>query len=670
MIEKLFIMKRKLILSFLLAICILPASAQEVTQAGDQPVAKPVVQGIWIYLGRHLPKNFNYIVERKKEGTQRYEKLAEVKASASESEMKERQQNYQKYFDKLDALDAGEIDTLWQYFTTHSSIDSMYSNNLPMMHLLTGTAWFDNTAESKTGYIYRVSVVGADKKVLSEKESNPSSSLQKVSLPKINFSTKKYADGKLSLTWGVTDQLNMAHFNVYRTVFDKDSYQRIKVIKGVYTDKDSLKLQGIDSIGLQPAWYEYQIAAVDAFGNEGEMQGYISGSNIEDYYTPPVSNFKAINTQANHEVKISWRYENKRYLNGIDIMRSTNYDSGYTRIATVPLSDSSYTDILPVSGENYYYYLLLLSADKAPVPTAKIFANYTDNNAKPEAPNEIDAITITNGIKVYWKCEEPFSKGFYVYRRNNTEDEFTQISPLVPAGLDVYSFSDTSRQLQSGEAYEYIVRTINEDNQLSAASEAVSANPGIKKVIVSPMNLRYRIDEGNITIIWDNMSRWENNLLGYKVFRKAASESFIRMANDSLLSEKNFFVDSTIQPHIEYTYAVSSWDFSGNESEKSIIVIPVISEELPGAPSGIRVSQAGDNVYVTWGQIVGNVNAINIYRSEPGEQTKLITTISDADSFTDKNVIKGKLYFYQLATVNNANKIGEMSGKVSIRIKP
>lgn len=662
-------MKRKLILILFLTIYIFPAIAQSNQQPGASPIAKPVAKGIWIYLGKTLPKNFHYVVERKKEGTHRYEKLAEITSPVNESEMVKRQQDYQKYFENLDAFNASGINNLWKYLMEHTTIDSMYSNNFAMMHLLAGTAWLDSTAESKSGYVYRISAVATGNKVLSEKETNLSSSLQKVALPKINFSYKKYADGKLSLSWAVKEKLDMAHFNVYRTVFGTDTYKKENVIKGIYFEKDSLKLQVIDSIGLQPAWYEYQIAAVDAFGNEGEMQGYVSGSNIEEYYTPPVTHFKSVNTQRNHQVKLSWHYQHKKYLNGIDIMRSMNYDSGFIRIATVPVSDSSFTDILPVSGENYYYYLLLQSAGNAPIPTAKIFANYTDNSSQPEPPNEMDAVTIPRGIKVYWKSEEPFAKGFYVYRRNHPDDAFSQVSTLVPAGAEVYSFTDTSKALQAGEAYDYVVRTINEDNQLSIHSDTITANPGIHKPMAAPMNLRFRNSDGSITILWDDMRKWESDLVGYKIFRRMGNSGFVRLPNDSLRPEKNFYVDSTIQPGNNYAYAVITWDVSGSESERSVILIPVVSDELPGAPSGIRVSQSGDDVYITWGQIAGDVKSVNIYRSEPGVAAKWIATVTDADFFNDKEVKKGKLYFYQIAPVSHSNKEGAISEKVSLRLK-
>lgn len=660
---------KRFFLSFIFCCTIISIAVAQDSNVGDVPVAVPVSQGVWVYLGKTVPKNMQYKVERSKGESKRFEKLSDVTAPASETEMKNRQLFFGKYFDKLDPINDKTINRLWQSIQKYGKTDSLFSDNLPVMHLLAGTAYFDARAVKGENYVYRVSLISGDGKTVSTRESNASGKFRRGELPSIKFVNSKYASGKFELNWSVKDPLKMAHFNVYRTVFGKDEYAKIQIEKGLYNQKDNLILLAIDTIGAHPAWYEYEIAAVDAYGNEGERQGYASGSNVQDYYAPPVSNFRAVNTGSNHEVKLSWRFDNKRYLNGISVMRSTNYDSGYKRIATVPVTDTVFTDILPVSGENYFYYLLLLSADNDPIPTAKIFANYTNDKAKPEAPGEIDATTATNGIKVYWKSGEPFAKGFYVYRRNNFSDAFTQVSPLITAGEEVYSFTDTSRQLQSGEAYEYIVRTINDNNQLSNPSDTVSANPGIRKSVTAPMNLRYRNSDGKITIIWDDMRKWESDLLGYKIFRKAGNAGFVRMTNDSLQPGRNFYIDSTINAGTEYEYAVSAYDISGNESDRAMIKVPAIIKELPGPPVGITLSQVGNDVYITWGQIAGDINAIKIYRSEPGGTAKLITTVTETDGFTDKNVAKGKLYFYQLATVNNANKEGEMSEKVSVRVK-
>ncbi|MBX3240704.1 MAG: hypothetical protein KIT80_00290 [Chitinophagaceae bacterium] len=639
---------------------------------GDVPVAKPVSQGIWVFLGKSIPKNMTYQIERRKEGSRSYEKIGTTTVPASQQEMQKRQEEYHKYFEALDPINSKDIIRLWEYIQKHSTTDSMYSANLPMMHLVTGTAFFDKTAEANGNYIYRVMLTGSGGNSISQKESNPSSSLKKVDFPKLTFISKEYADGKLSVTWSVKDPLNMSHFNIYRSVFGKDEYQRLgsgQIQRGVYSENDLLRLLAIDPIGNQPGWYEYLIAPVDAFGNEGERQAKADGGNIQDYYAPPVSNFRAVSTNQNHEVRLSWRFENKRYLNGITVMRSSNYDSGYQRIATLPVGDTAYTDMIPETGENFYYYLVLNSANNNPVSSAKVFVAYTGTSEKPIPPSPVDAITIPNGIKVYWKDDNSYAKGFFVYRRFNTMEDFIQASPMIPKGDSVYSFIDTSGLLQRGEVYEYIVRTLSEDGQLSKNSDTVTAYPGIKAILTAPMNLRYHINDGVITLMWDDMTDWEKNLLGYKVYRKVNNGAWESLPNDSIQSKKNFYMDSTMSTQGSYSYAVAAWDHFGNESEKAAISLPGIKEMTMPPPPGISLRQTGNGIYITWGQTSEDYSAIKIYRSEPGQQPRLIGTVKEDDFYEDKNVAAGRLYFYQFSTVNNQNKEGGLSDKLSIRVR-
>lgn len=639
------------------------------------PVAVPVSDGVWIYLGNALPKDFTYVVERKKAGRGNYENVGEVKSPSSVAELNGRQQQYQIHFTKLEPFGADEAGRLWQYLSAHKTIDSFYSQNVPMTHLLAGTAFFDSKAEKSTDYQYRISIRTADGKSQSPAESNAIAQFRKLEFPVIKFSTSQSAKDHVTIIWAVKEPKSMAHFNIYRSVFGKDNFERVSLNSGsasagVYAENDSLKLIVTDSIGKRPAWYEYKIAPVDPYGIEGPLQGLTNAGNIADYYAPPITNFRSVNTHQNHEIKLMWRLENKKYLNGITVMRSRNYDSGYMRIASLPVTDTVYTDIVPESGENFYYYLKLESADNTPLTSARIFGFYTDDQSLPEPPNEIDVVTAPNGIIVYWKSEEPYANGFYVYRRKNTNEPFVQASPFIPVGKEVYSFSDTSKLLQGGEVYQYVVRSRNENNLLSRNSDTVSATSGVKVVLTPPVNVRYRYNNGIITLIWDNMSSWDNDLMGYNVYRKSGNGTWQKVNKDSLDAARNFFVDSTVQPGTSYSYAISSFDMYGNRSERSVISISEITEELLPPPPGIRVAQSDGSVYISWGQMEGAVSSIKIYRSEPGKQPVLAGTVDDgSDSYIDKNVSKGKLYFYQLSSLNKDKKEGEWSDKVGIRIQ-
>lgn len=636
----------------------------------NNPVAKEVNGGVWVYLGNRIPKDFSYQIERKKENDRAFEKLGVVKAPTSEKEAQARQKDYSGYFDALEPVVGSHFQKLWSYIQSHPVTDSMQTGNLPLCHLIIGTAYFDSKAEKNTNYIYRVTINNTTGDVVSQKETNPTASFKKSVLPKIAFSEKRYAAGKLSITWGYKDlPSDMAYFNVYRSVYGKEDFKKTIADKTVFYKKDSVMLMVIDSLGDAAAWYDYRITAVDAYGEEGPMQANTDGGNIREYYAPPVTNFKAESTGQNHLIKLSWKFENKRYLNGIDVMRSNRYDDGFTRIATLPVTENEYLDVVPVSGENYYYYLLLLSADNKPIPTAKVFGVYTNDKEKPAAPQEIDAEQVSGGIKIHWANEEPFVKGYYVYRRINSEEPFVQVSPMISGEGRLYAYLDTSASLLAGEVYQYVVRAMGENKQLSENSETASAAPGKKLSLTPPMNIRLRTNGTKVTLIWDDMTRWINNLLGYKVYRKSGKDAWKTLENDSITATKNFF-DDNIDPGVSYTYGISAYDYYGNESERTIVEVPatVVATPIPVPPAGLTTTQVENSVHLTWGQTDENVRQIRIYRFEPGVAAKQIAVVDDEDYFVDKTVVAGKLYFYQITSVNKDSKESEKSEKISIRI--
>ena len=662
-------MTKKIITFLLLVTPFLKATAQNGSTAGTTAVATASPKGIWIYLGNTLPKNLSYQIERKQKGTERYRVIGKTTVAASLTEMESLQQRWYPYFQKLDPLTGKEMAKMWDYLRRNSTTDSLLTSNLPLMHLLAGTAFLDTNAAMNTSYVYRVSLLTPDGKPVNVTETPPASMPAKTKLPEVHFSHLRYADGKLEMQWSVKDPLQLSHYNIYRSIFGKNDYRKIKIEKGIFSKDDSLMLIAIDTIGKRPSWYEYLLEPVDIYGNAGKLQGYCAGGSLKDYYAPPVSHFKATGTLNHHEIKLSWRYENKKYLDAITIMRSMIFDSGYTRIVTLSPADTTYTDIVPEGGENYYYYLELQSAESKPVATAKVAALYSAQSEKPEPPDEIDAQAINGGVKVYWKCESPYAHGFYVYRKENVEEGFVQVSGLVPYGARVYSFTDTSSNLQGGQVYQYAVRTVSDNNVFSGYSDTAEAAPRLTMKLSSPGHLRYR-NNGAISLLWDDMREIDNNLLGYKVYRKSTDEKeFKRLPNDSLQAEKNFFIDSTVSPGSRYEYGVSAIDYFGNESPLTTITATIQENILP-PPPGINVINSGNEITITWGQVVGDgISLVRIYRSAPGQQSKLIGTADPLlEEFTDKNVSKGKLYFYQLSIIDKDNKEGVLSEKISIRL--
>ena len=658
----------KVMLLLISSVSCIQINAQQASN--NNAVAASIPKGIFIYLGNHIPKQGYYQIEKEIVGEKKFTAIGKVTVPQNEQELKNRQTQFSPLIENIDPLNDNDIHRIWNYINSNSTTDTLHSANLPMMHQLAGTGFIDDKVEKENSYQYRVSLYNASGDLIKTTETNIVRWPATPSLEKPILKEKSVTGSHVYLEWFVEHQGNLSHFNIYRSIFGKNDFKKITPERGFNANKDSIFLVAIDSIGEQASLYEYYAVPADIYGNLGPASDAVPAGTVAQNYVPPVLILKARSLETNHQVRLNWNYDQKSYIRSITIMRSADYDSGYRRIANVPPTDTSYTDIIPQADENYYYYLVIDGPVNNGLRTAKVSVLFSGNKEKPTPPSEIAAQTIKGGVQLYWQCNEPYLKGFYVYRSASTETGFLQISGLVPAGKEIYSFTDTSGTLQGEKVYDYTVKSVNDNDQLSDFSDTVNAVPGISMSLAAPLHLRYKIENGKIELAWDDMRNTEANLLGYKIYRKLSTEKVYHLLpSDTTNAEQNYFTDSTMETGIAYNYAVSSLDYFGNESAPSYPVNILVKANIPSPPAGLHAGNDQNGVLLSWGELVGDdLLSVKIYRSAPGTTSKLIgTTDISEQTFLDKTAEKGKLYFYQLSSVNKQKQESDKSEKVSIR---
>ncbi len=70
---------------------------------------------------------------------------------------------------------------------------------------------------------------------------------------------------------------------------------------------------------------------------------------------------------------------------GIEVYRSKSYDEGYMRIARLSPGDTSFTDIVPVANENFWYYLICGGPNGNSPRSAKVSAMFRNSGEKAPA---------------------------------------------------------------------------------------------------------------------------------------------------------------------------------------------------------------------------------------------------------------------------------------------
>jgi len=640
-----------------------PLTAQE-----NQPTAVATGKGMWIYLGNEIPSGFEYQV-LKSEGNGDFVPLGTTSYRNDPGTMRAMAEKYYPLFSNLEKPTESELSFLRDYASRSKTTDSVYISNFPLMHLLLGTAFFDTEVDAGKTYRYRVAKISGRDRVW-ERTSNSAGYPAESTLPAPQFSSKQEFASQVVVRWHVPVGSSLNSFLVYRRIFGKDEYKRLDIARGFNISQDTVYLIAADTAVQNPALYEYYIRPLDIYGNSGPESEVISAGTLGSVSYPVPDYFNARGGEKDHRVELSWKFGETAYLRNIEVYRSKSYDEGYMRIARLSPGDTSFTDIVPVANENFWYYLICGGPNGNSPPSAKVSAMFRNSGEKPLPPEETGAESIKNGIKVYWSCHEPYAKGFYVYRYIYETAEFEQVSGLIPAGAEIYNFVDTARFLQGNDVYRYAVRTVNDVDQLSDFSESASASPGKKATVGSPMNLRITRTDKGVLLVWDDMRPSEPVLLGYKVFRKEDPDGpYSLLSGDTLRNDQNYYSDTTLLTGKGYRYTVTAIDFYGNESPQSLSVSYVPERSTIVPPEIRRAVNTTDGILVSWGQVTDEkAVSVKVYRSRPGMTSlPVITLQKSSDEYLDKAVSEGELYTYEISVVPEDNHESVRSIGVTVR---
>jgi len=634
----------------------------------NEPTAVATEKGMWIYLGNDIPSGFQYQV-LKSVGDGDFVPLGTTAYQGDPGTMKATTEKYYPLFGNLDKPVDSELSFLRDYASRSKTTDSVYISNFPLMHILLGTAFFDPEVTAGKTYRYRVEKI-AGKDRLWEKTSNRVTFPAETDIPRPRFSSKQEFASQVVVRWYVAGESSLSSFLIYRRVFGKGEYQRLDIERGFNISQDTIYLIAADTAIQTPSLYEYYITPLDIYGNSGPESEVVNAGTVGSVNYPVPDYFKAMGGQKDHQVELSWKFSETGYMRSIEVYRSKSFDEGFTRIARLTPKDTSFTDIVPVANENYWYYLLINGLNGIGPPSAKVSAMFRNRGEKPLPPSETGAESIKGGIKVYWSYYEPYAKGFYVYRYIYETAEFEQVSGLIPSGAEIYSYADTAGYLQGNEVYRYAVRTVNDVDQLSDFSETASASPGKKATVGSPMNLHITKSGNGIILVWDDMRQTEPALLGYKVFRRTDPDGrYTLLAGDTLRNDLNYYRDTTLAAGQSYRYTVSAIDFYGNESTGRVSVAYVPEASTVIAPEILRAVNTEEGILISWGQVTDEkAVSVRVYRSRPGLQALPVFTLQKtADEYLDKAVSEGELYSYEISVVTEGDRESVRSRGVTVR---
>jgi hypothetical protein len=168
----------------------------------------------------------------------------------------------------------------------------------------------------------------------------------------------------------------------------------------------------------------------------------------------------------------------------------------------------------------------------------------TESLARPE---NIKVQATANGVEISWTGSAP---NYRIYRKTDTGD-------FAPLGETKQSpYLDTTAEFQ--KHYTYFVMGFRASSESDLSDEKTITPIDIFPPAV-PAGLTAILGTKSIELNWTRDT--EPDLAGYRVYRDGA------LIAGAVLSTS--YSDRTVQPGVRYHYAVSAYDQTGNESERS-----------------------------------------------------------------------------------------------------
>jgi hypothetical protein len=138
---------------------------------------------------------------------------------------------------------------------------------------------------------------------------------------------------------------------------------------------------------------------------------------------------------------------------------------------------------------------------------------------------------------------------------------------------------------------------------------------------------------------------------------------------------EGYFEDKTVKPKLTYWYRVVGIDYDGNETPlDSAMAISTFtfSNKTPDPPQLDTPTIDADNcgVNLTWSPEYNSSEHIGfiVYRSyeADGQYVPIVISPMKGNSYTDKNVVSGQVYWYRIAVLMSNGRLSPLSTRQSI----
>lgn len=637
----------KTIQPFILLVCFLlniPIYGQS-----EKRMAVPAPNGILIFVGMELAngnKIDQYIIERSY-NKQKWDLLVELSSPLSWESF---QANYLKWkaaFNFQGDPPMEILKTKWQICEKSNTIDSMgYWSQLTGIRLAAGIAFYDQTVTKDKQVWYRIKTI-KNGKIESKVISSP---VQYPFIPQFDpifIDDKNVNKSLIYLKWGSEGNNPAPYFKVQ---YYEDSI--LKPGKGSmaqYVIGNQKYFIYQDSINNLKQNRQYFLNPMDQYGNLSyatDIEWVTKTSTEKTFfqYTKAFSDPKALG------IILNWKFLNAKQITGFKIYKSDAFDGKvYDLIATIPSSDTSYSDLNIIPDKMYYYYLETINAQNEVSQKSNIFFTVGYDPLKPIYPSIIEGTDHLKGVSITIKTSEKNLAGVKIYRNNGFTNQLFPITDILTVSNNELHYIDTSDALSGERSYLYAATCISTSSVESDFSDTIAIHPKMKTKPNSPSRFTAYEENMNVHLVWEDMLPININTKSYLISRRdLPNGKFVTIVPEDTIIKVPFWTDNSPEPGKSYEYAVQTVDEFGGVSESMTLCSIKLKEIQLPIPPKVWITQNNGVVSIHWSECTMNEPLkLNIYRYQRGGKPQLIKScIPNDQKLEDLNVKKGNLYFY------------------------
>lgn len=418
----------------------------------------------------------------------------------------------------------------------------------------------------------------------------------------------------------------------------------------------------VDTLDSRSLNIRYRVQGISPFGERGPWSdtAVIKGGPVLSE-SPSIIRYDC---KDNKNVTIGWDFPaNNKALTGFKVMRSDDAQTGFKDISGLLTAQTRlFIDTAPMPSNYYKVFALGESGDMTMSLAAMV---QPVDSFPPTPPTGLQAIVDSTGkVTIRWKANpEPDMFGYRVYRANNMNEEFSQLT--VRPVRDTVFFDKINIKTLTKHVYYRLFAIDNRQNH-SKFSEALEVKRPDFIAPVRPVFKEVKPNEKGIMLSWSSSS--SNDIATQELYRYTTDTLNMHLIARFTDVSVKAFTDTTAVGDTIFRYRFYALDESGNRS------VPAIVSSLSGRKINNTITLKAKairdkgTVELSWNAPVGkSIERYIIFRSENEAALSAFTyVLPPATTFADKQLTISSKYTYCIRAQFTDGTMGAISKKVEV----